>query len=212
MLLVRNRRLVLAAGAILLTQLVAAASLRLQAVEGNGMVVSPNAGSPRRITVVAEDDAGQPLRGVTVRFRLPAEGASGHFASGLSSETVVTAANGRATVMGVVWNNESGRLLLAVSAALDGETAELEIPVEIGVRTGREPAQISPERPPPSGIRKKWLLLAATVAGAAALGVAASSLHTASNPAAPVAQTPLPIVSVPPVIGTPVIGIGTAGH
>jgi hypothetical protein len=211
MLLIRNRRLALAAGAIFLTQLLSASGLRLQAVEGNGIVVSPNVASPRRITVVAEDDAGQPLRGVSVRFRLPVEGSSGHFASGLASETVVTPANGRATVMGVVWNNEPGRLLLAVSAALDGENAELEIPVEIGLHTGREPALVSPDRPPSSGVRKKWLILAATIGGAAALGVAASALHGASSPAAPVPQQPLPPVSIPPVVGLPVIGIGTPG-
>ena len=176
------------------------------------MVVSPNAPSPRKITVVAQDDSGQPVRGVTVRFRLPAEGPSGHFASGLSSETVVTPANGQATVMGILWSDQPGRLLLAVSAALDGETAELEIPVEIGLHAAHEPALANPVHPPSSGVRKKWLILAATVGGAVALGVAASALHGASNPAEPVLQTPLPIASVPPVVGTPTIGISTPGH
>jgi hypothetical protein len=210
--LVRNRRLVLAAGAIFFTQLLSASSLRLRAVEGDGMVVSPNAPSPRKITVVAQDDSGQPVRGVTVRFRLPAEGSSGHFASGLLSETVVTPANGQATVMGILWNDQPGRLLLAVSAALEGETAELEIPVEIGLHAAHEPALANPVHPPSSGVRKKWLILAATVGGAVALGVAASALHGASNPAEPVLQTPLPIASVPPVVGTPTIGISTPGH
>jgi hypothetical protein len=212
MLLVRNRCLVLAAGAIFLTELLSATGLQLHAVEGNGMVVSPNVTSPRKISVVVQDDAEQPLGGVTVRFRLPAEGPSGHFASGLSSETAVTPANGRATVMGILWNNQPGRLLLAVSAALDGETAELEIPVEIGLPTGKEPALTSPDRPPASGTRKKWLVLAATVGGAVALGMGASALHGASSPAAPVSQPPVVIASVPPVVGTPVIGLGTPGH
>jgi hypothetical protein len=210
--LVRNRRLALAAGAIFFTQLLAASSLRLRALEGDGMVVSPNAPSPRKITVVAEDNAGQPVGGVTVRFRLPADGPSGHFASGLSSETVITPANGRAAVMGILWNDRPGRLVLAVSAALNGEAAELEIPVEIGLHAAHEPASADPVRPPSSGIGKKWLILAATVGGAVALGVAASALHGASNPAEPVLQTPLPIASVPPVVGTPTIGISTPGH
>ena len=212
MLLVQIRRLVLAAGAILFTHLASAASLRLQAVEGNGMVVSPNAVSSRKITVSAEDENGKPLGGVTVRFRLPVQGSSGHFCSGLAFETVVTPANGRATVLGVLWNNQPGRVLLAVSASIDGESAELEIPVEIGAHKEREPALTSPLRPPSSGSMKKWLLLAATVAGATALGVAASALRGATNPAAPVAQTPLPIAAVPPALGTPVIGIATPGH
>ena len=212
MLLVRNRSLALAAATIFLTQLLSAASLRLQATEGNGMVVAPNVGSSRKITVLVQDDAGHPLGGATVRFRLPAEGPSGHFASGLSSETAVTPANGRATVMGILWNNQPGRLLLAVSAALDGETAELEIPVEIGLRAASETVPRNTVSPPSSGIRKKWLILAATVGGAVALGLGASALHGASSPAAPVAQPPVVIASVPPVVGTPIIGIGTPGH
>lgn len=210
--LFRNRRLVLAACALFFTQLVSASSLRLHAVEGDGMVVTPNVPSPRKITVVAEDDAGRPVSGVTVRFRLPADGPSGHFASGLSSETVVTPASGRATVMGVVWNDQPGRLLLAVSAAFDGDSAELEIPVEISMRPGHEPASAAPSRPPSSGARKKWLVLAATVGGAAALGVVASALHGASNPAPPVVQPSQPITPTPPVVGTPTIGISTPGH
>jgi hypothetical protein len=114
--------------------------------------------------------------------------------------------------MGILWNDQPGRLLLAVSAALDGETAELEIPVEIGLHAAHEPALANPVRPPSSGVRKKWLILAATVGGAVALGVAASALHGASNPAEPVVQTPLPVASVPPVVGTPTIGISTPGH
>lgn len=208
----RNRRLALAAGAILFTQLLSASSLRLKVLEGEGMVVAPNAPSSRKITVVAQDDSGQPLRGATVRFRLPNEGPSGHFASGLSSESTVTPANGQATVLGILWNDQPGRLLLAVSASLDGESAELEVPIEIGMRAGHEPAQANPVRPPSSGIRKKWLILAATVGGAAALGVAASALHGPSNPAAPVTQPSLPVTPVAPVVGTPSIGISSPGH
>lgn len=213
MLLVRNRRLVLAAGVIFFSQVLVAAGLRLRAVEGNGMVVSPNAPSARKIAVIAEDDAGQSLSGVTVRFRLPAEGPSGHFASGLSSETLVTSADGRAAVIGIVWNNQPGRLLLGVSAGLQGETAELEIPVEIGGQQSRkDPVLASPGRLPSSGIGKKWLILAATIGGAAAIGVAATALRGSSTPAKPVDQTSLPLTPVAPVVGIPVIGIGTPGH
>jgi hypothetical protein len=209
MLLDGNRRLAVAVGVICLSQSLFASGLRLRAVEGNGMVVSANAASARKIVVVAEDDAGQALKGVTVRFRLPSDGPSGRFASGLSSESIQTSTDGRATVIGVVWNNQAGRLLLGVSATLQGDIAELEIPVEIsGRRSEKEPALTNPGRPPSSGIRRKWLILAATVAGAAALGIAASSLKSSSTPAAPAPQTPITPVSVPPVVSIPVIGIG----
>lgn len=202
-------RLALAAGAIFFAPCLLASGLRLRAIEGNGMVVSANAASSRKIVVVAEDEDGQPLKGVTIRFRLPAEGPSGHFASGLSSESLLSAADGRAAVIGIVWNNQPGRLLLGVSASFQDDTAELEIPVEIGgQRTGKDSALVNPGHPPSSGIRKKWLILAATVAGAAAIGVAASALKGNSNPAEPVIPPPIILPSTPPVVGTPTIGIG----
>jgi hypothetical protein len=80
------------------------------------------------------------------------------------------------------------------------------------LRSAREPVPPSTVSPPASGIRKKWLILAATVGGAVALGLGASALHGASSPAAPVAQPPVVVASVPPVVGTPIIGIGTPGH
>lgn len=210
--MVWNRRLASVAGAIFLSQSLFASGLQLRVLDGKGMVVSANAASARKIVVIAEDDAGQALKGVMVRFRLPSEGPSGHFASGLSSEGILTSADGQATVIGVVWNNQPGRLLLGVSATLQGEIAELEIPVEIsGQRSEKEPALTSPLRSPSSGIRRKWLILAATVAGAAGLGVAAAALKGSSNPAAPAPQTPITPVSVPPVVSIPVIGIGAPG-
>ncbi len=209
MLLVRNRRLVLAAGAIFFSQTLAASGLRLRAVEGSGMVVSPDAQSSRKIVVIAEDEAGKALNGVTVRFHLPADGPSGRFASGLSSESVVTSADGRATVIGIVWNSQPGRLLLGVSAVVPGDRAELEIPVEIGGRNSRRESELTgPNRMPSRGVGKKWLILAAAVGGAAALGVAAAGSRGTGNPAAPVVQPPVTTVPVPPVVGTPVIGIG----
>lgn len=213
MLLIRNRRLVLAAGLIFFSQSLAASGLRLRAVEGNGMVVSPDTPSSRKIVVIAEDDAGKALNGVTVRFRLPAGGPSGRFASGLTSESVVTSADGRATVFGIVWNGQPGRLLLGVSAVVPGDRAELEIPVEIGVQHSRKESELaSPSRFPSRGVGKKWLILAAAVGGAAVLGVVAAGSFGPSNPAAPVIQPPVTPVPVPPVVGTPVIGIGTPGH
>ncbi len=213
MLLIRNRCLVFAAGIIFFSQSLVASGLRLRAIEGNGMVVSPNAPSSRKIVVIAEDDAGKALNGVTVRFRLPADGPSGRFASGLSSESVVTSADGRATVIGIVWNNQPGGLLVEVSAAIPGDQAKLEIPVEIGGQHSRKESELaSPGRFPSRGSGKKWLILAAAVGGAAALGVVAAGSFGPGNPAAPVIQPPVTTVPTPPVVGTPVIGIGTPGH
>jgi len=213
MLLVCRRQLALAAGVLFISQALLASGMRLRAVEGNGMVVAPGAASARKIVVVAEDDTGQPLGGVTVRFRLPAEGPSGRFASGLSSETAVTPADGRATVIGIVWNSQPGRLRIAVSAELKGETAELEIPVEIsGEASRKDPAMTGAGSVPSSVSHKKWLVLAATIGGAAAIGVVAVAARGSSTSSAPVTQPSLPITPAAPVLGTPVIGIATPGH
>ena len=138
MLLTRVGRIVLWAGGVFLigSQCLYASTLHLRAIEGQGMVVAPGAPSSRRIVVAVENDQGQPVPGAKVRFRLPAEGSTGRFASGLTTETVMTGPDGRAAVFGIAWNGQPGPLVVAVSCSLRTDTAELEIPVEIGQHSG----------------------------------------------------------------------------
>lgn len=172
------------------------------------MVVAPGASSSRRIVVAVENDQGQPLPGAQVRFRLPAEGSTGRFASGLITETVFTSADGRAAVFGIAWNGQPGRLVVAVSCSLGTNTADLEIPVEIGQHSGKELDTSNPGHFPKVGSSShRWLIIVAVVGAGAAAGAAAAFTHGSSTPA-PVIPAPITIASVPPVVGVPSITIG----
>ncbi len=207
MLSLRAGPLVLSAGVIFAGPFLCAADLHLRAVQGQGMVVAPGAASSRRIVVAVEDAFGRPLAGATVRFRLPADGPSGHFPSGMTSESVLSGADGRASVYGIVWNGQPGQLVVAVVGTLGTDTAELEVPVEISQHAVKDPGASNPGRMPSTGSSRKWLLLGAVVAGGAALGAATAFSH-GSTPAAPVVQGSIAVASVAPTVGVPLIKVG----
>jgi len=209
MLLTRVGRLVLP-GVVLLAgaTLLSAAELRLRAVEGQGMVVAPGAASSRRLVVAVDDAQGRPVSGATVRFRLPAEGSTGRFASGLTSESVVSGSDGRAAVLGIIWNAQPGPLTVTVYCTLGTEMAELEIPIEISARSSKEANAANPGRFPSTGSNRKWLILAAVIGGGAAIGAGAMLGHSSTSSS----SGTITITSVPPTVGTPSITITAPGH
>lgn len=174
-------------------------ALAVQITGGAGATVPRNAPSPHRFIVTVTDDAGKPAPNVTVTFRLPAEGPSGRFASGLRSESVLSDGQGRATVYGIVWNDLPGELTISVAAATAGRRAEATIPVEISATL---PAPKAARARGPSSSRK-WVILAAS-AGAALAGVALVSKGSSGS----AVIGPPAAVIVPPSIGTPTITIG----
>lgn len=173
---------------------------RIRVLEGSGAVVPRNAASPRRFLVAVTDVEGRPAPGLTVTFRLPSEGATGRFASGLRSESMLTDEHGQAFVRGIQWNDQPGKVEIQVIAASAARRGEAVIPVEISASAPAPGKDIV--RGPSSG--KKWVVLAA-VAGGAVAGLAA--VRGGKTTAAAVAAAPSPLV-VPPVIGAPTITIG----
>lgn len=177
--------------------------LTLEIREGAGAVVPAGQLSSRRFTVVVKAADGRPVQGATVHFRLPPEGPTGVFSSGLRTESTVTDAAGQAIVYGIQWGNVAGRLEIQVSAVLGGQKAAISIPVEISSRAplSREDRSNPAFRTPSSG--RKWLLWALVGAGAAAGASMASR-----NGGKPVSYEPPAAVVVPPSIGTPTITVG----
>jgi len=165
--------------------------------------VPQNALSSRRFTVVVSEEGGTPVSGATVHFRLPPEGPTGTFSSGLRSESTVTDARGTATVYGIQWGSQPGTLTIQVVAVAGPRRGEARIPVEISARAkATSEDQRNPSfRPPGNG--RKWLVLALVGAGAAA-GLA--STRAGSGSKAPYSP-PAPVV-VPPSIGKPTIVVG----
>jgi hypothetical protein len=177
-------------------------ALRIEVAEGAGAVVPAQAFSSRRFAVVVKDASGRPVQGATVHFRLPAQGPSGAFASGLRTESTVSGPRGEASVYGIRWGAEPGRLEMLVAAVSGSLRAETAIPIEISATAQPSRADRSnPSFKAPSG-SKKWVFFLAAGAGAAA------GLAFAGGRSSPPSYSPPAAVVVTPSIGTPTITIG----
>lgn len=153
--------------------------------------------SSRRVTVEIDDAAGKPASGVAVTFKL----ASGRFASGMTSEVLLTGADGKASVFGIHWDDQPGPASIEVIAAAGAVRTEAEISVELAATTGGERLVAS------SGTSKKWLWISLAVAGAAGGGLFAlrgQGSTTTGGGTVPSGPSTLP----PPQVGGPSIIIG----
>lgn len=193
----------LVAAVLLPCGLAAQDGLRVEVVEGAGAVIPAGILSSRKFTVVVKDPDGRPVPGATVRFRLPAEGPTGTFSSGLRSETVLTDPAGRATVYGIHWGSQPGKLELEVAASAGSLRGSATIPVELSrhAAVSREDRSNPAFKTPSSG--RKWLIVAAVGAGAAAGAGLAGRRGTRGA----VYEPPAAVI-VPPSIGTPTITVG----
>lgn len=146
--------------------------LQVRVVEGEGASYPAGSRSVRGITVEITDEAGQPVSGAAVSFRLPEDGPSGLFQNGTRTDIAATAANGRATVWGMKWNRTSGALTVRVMAA-KGETRAGTLVRQILV----EPAQVVASRKQEEAryrVRpgRRWIWVSTLAAAAAGGGLA----------------------------------------
>lgn len=93
--------------------------VQLRVVDGDGATYQTGSRATRGLTVLVTDDAGQPVNMASVSFRLPEEGPSGTFNSGLRTEVVTTGPDGRASVWGMKWNNTAGPVQIHITAVKD---------------------------------------------------------------------------------------------
>ncbi|MBI4893469.1 MAG: hypothetical protein HY821_22805 [Acidobacteria bacterium] len=178
-------------------------SLSIVLAEGQHAVVARSAFSARRFAVRVTDGSGRGVANATVHFRLPEQGPSGAFSSGLKTESLVTDGQGRAGVYGITWNGIPGALILMVSAVSGGRKAEAAIAVEISPAAKAEGGGKRAFAVKKGSGAKKWLILAAVGGGAMAGLAFAGGSSGAAAPAGVVA----PIVT-PPSIGAPSITVG----
>lgn len=175
--------------------------LQLRVVEGEGVSYRVGTRATRGITVMVSDEAGRPVDMASVSFRLPDEGASGTFNSGMRTEIVATGPDGRASIWGMHWNKTPGTFEIRISAVKDQARAGLVstqyLSESAAPTAGGEGVFTSSSH---SG--HKWLWIAAVATGAAA-GGAFALLHSSSN----TATTPNPAV-VGISIGTPTVIVG----
>lgn len=158
--------------------------VQLTVVEGDGATYQPGTRATRGLTVLVTDEAGQPVEMAAVSFRLPDEGATGTFNSGLRTEVVTTGPDGRASVWGMKWNSTPGPVQIHITAMKDQARAGV-ISTQYLSDKGTPTAGGQGEFKASHGGRKwVWLL----VAGAAGAGAGFAFMHSggssnAANPA-----------------------------
>ena len=116
----------------------------LEVVEGEGVVNDARQRTAHNLAVKVEDDDHHPLSGASVVFALPIGGASGEFANGAKSLTVMTNQEGLAVAHGLRTNQVPGTLQIYVTASYRGLRARALITQTIeGV-----PASVTPLEAP----------------------------------------------------------------
>jgi hypothetical protein len=174
------------------------AILQIRVIEGEGAVHLPGSRSTRPITVEITDETGKPVAGAAVSFHLPEDGPSGAFVNGLRTEVVTTDAHGRASLHGFLANRLPGRFQIRILASKEQARAgTVSFQYVAESRAGAAKANAAPSR------GRKWIVVAAAVAGGAVAGIVALRGGAASAAAAPAAPVP-PVLS----IGSPSITVG----
>lgn len=177
--------------------------LLIRIVEGEGAVYPVGSRATRGVTVQVTDETGKPVNGATVVFRLPEDGPTGTFSSGMPTEIVASGVDGRANVWGMQWNRVTGPLEVRITAAKGQARAGTVCGLYLSASESRnaEP-RIAGQS---NGVLSRWrshkkIWIGVGIAAAAFVGVAAiSSRGTPSAAAAGVNA---------PKIGTPSIIIG----
>ena len=155
--------------------------VQLKVVEGEGVVYRTGTRATRGLTILVTDETGKPVDLAAVSFRLPDEGASGTFGSGLRTEIVTTGPDGRATVWGMQWNKTPGPVEIRVTAIKEQARAGLVstqyLSDSVAPKSGGEGVFTASHN-------HKWLWIAAIAVGAGAGAAFALSKGSSSSPTA----------------------------
>ena len=103
------------------------AGIKIVIVQGEGAVNNVKQRVAREPIVEVQDENNRPVVGALVLFTLPERGASGVFANGSHTMSVVTDAQGRAIGAGLKPNNVGGNFQIRVDATYQNQTANASI-------------------------------------------------------------------------------------
>jgi hypothetical protein len=155
--------------------------LNLVIVEGEGAINNVRQRTAREPIVQVEDENHKPVAGAAVVFLLPDHGASGIFANGSRTLTVISDAQGRAVAHGFRPNNVNGNLQMRVTASSQGRVASVTITQTNAVAGAAAGAAAA-------GISAKVLIILA-VAGAAVAGGVVAATHGGGSSTTPPTST-----------------------
>jgi hypothetical protein len=185
------------------------AILQIQVIEGEGTVHPASSPTTKPLVLAITDQTGNPVPGAAVNLQLPGEGPSGTFGNGLKSDLIITGADGKVSVWGILLGATPGTVRLRVTAVKDQMRAGTIVPLHIGEAA---PKSETPAEPSIDDLMKqvrikgrtpwKWILAAAAASGSGlALGLARGGQKPQS--AAPTAA-PATLFQ----IGVPTITVG----
>jgi hypothetical protein len=172
--------------------------LTISILEGEGAINNIRQRTAREAMVQVQDENHKPVAGVAVTFFLADHGASGVFANGSQSMTVLTDANGQAAMRGMVPNQMAGKMEIRGSARLGNLNADAVI-----TQTNAAGAAAAGG----AAISGKVIALIVVIAAGAAVGAIVAT-HGGSSASS---TTTIPTgPSTPAVVITP--GTPTVGH
>jgi hypothetical protein len=181
------------------------AILLIRIVEGEGTVYAIGSRATRGITVQVTDETGKPVDNAAVLFRLPEDGPTGTFSSGMPTEVVPTGADGRANVWGMQWNRMTGPLEVRITAAKGEARAGTVCALYLSNALTNSLSSSEP-RPSKAGgslshkLSHKKVWMGVGIAAAAFVGVAAVSNRGTPSPAAAAAGVNAPHIGTPSII------------
>jgi len=172
--------------------------VQLTVLEGDGATYQPGTRATRGITVLVTDEAGRPVNMASVSFRLPDQGATGTFSSGLRTEVVTTGPDGRASVWGMQWNKTPGPVEIHITAVKDQARAGIISKQYISDTVAPSAGGQGEFKASHGGHKWIWIALAAAAAGGGAFAFMRSqgSSNSASSVDAGIS------------IGAPAVSIG----
>jgi hypothetical protein len=155
-----------------------------------GVNASYEAGSLQstKLAVEVTDQAGAPVPGVAVTFRLPDDGATGVFQDGNRSTVIYTSEQGEAAVSGIRWSATPGDLSIRITAVKGSSHAGILARQEL--IAGGAPATSPAPAPASTQIARPAAIAPSTATGGSKLTTAATP--PAEARAATVAPTAAP--------------------
>jgi len=172
--------------------------VQLKVLEGEGTVYRTGTRATRGLTVLVTDETGKALENAAVSFRMPDEGPSGVFGSGLRTEVVTTGPDGHATVWGMQWNKTPGPVEIRITAVKEQARAGIistqYLSDSIAPKGGGEGVFSAGHKG-----RAKWILVAVAAGGA----VAGLAFGRSKGATPAVATAPTTVT-----IGNPSINVG----
>jgi hypothetical protein len=157
-------------------------------VEGEAAIHDVRQRKASDLVVLVRDGNRKPIPGASVRFILPAEGASGAFSDGSKALAITTNNSGYATARSIRPNDIPGQYAIQIEAQHEGQTATARV-THFNMTVERS-----------KGGSGKWVAILGIV-GAAAAGGTVAALRNSNGNSQPVAAPPPPI-SITPGTGT----------